>query len=470
MVAAAAAVAVTSCLLQVILVSSSSADSDGQRQERQLQVLGEVVFGPARGMSLALHLDTSLPADLRQAVLSVEAVRRTPHLALNLSLNPSHGLRSSSFSSSSSMLHVVLWLTPSSDLLQALWLHWKPHNLLLFSLGSSLGADVLRDEALSGVEKLTLIGHLFAEENRGSSSLGVFTVMPFSSSDVKFLGPWERESFSGWEALFPDRFPSFEGYTFYIASRIVDEPFFYSNASDPLKGDGVCEEMVQSLSAKLNFTYTTTIDSPDSKWGAFFNGSWDGLLGMLQRREKNFTINILYSSYDRNKAFDMSVSFHTDGYGAFLPQPAPLPLWTSLVRPFGSSVWFAVFVSLLAAILVTKLQEDVQACCDGMHTRRGLAQVWLALYRGLVNQSTPALPRTPWQRMFVAVWLLCCLVVTCAYACNLVGIFTHPAYPRRLRSLQELIDSGFRYPHTTRFSNTGCLCTSCTSAWRRMHA
>ncbi|MPC59630.1 Glutamate receptor [Portunus trituberculatus] len=440
------AVTVTSCLLQVILVSGSSESSDRRRQERHLQVLGDVVSGPARRMSLALHLDSSLPADLRQAVLSVEAVRRTPHLALNLSL--SHEPHSSS-SFSSPMLHVVLWFTPSSDLLQSLWLYWKPHNLLLFSMGSSLGTDELQNEVLNSIEKLTLIGDLSADENRDSDALGVFTVRPFSSSGVQLLGPWERESFNSWEALFPDRFPSFEGYTFHIASRIVDEPFFYLSASDPLKGDGVSEEMVQSLSTKLNFTYTTTTDSIDSNWGALINGSWDGLLGMIERREKNFTINILWITYDRNKAFDMSASFHTDGYGAFLPQPAPLPLWTSLVRPLGSTVWFAVLVSLLAAIFVTKLQEDVVASRSGIYRRRGLARVWLELYRGLANQSAPTLPRTPWQRMFVAVWLFCCLVITGAYTCNLVGIFTRPAYPSRLRSLQNLIDSDFRYPHTT---------------------
>ena len=79
--------------------------------------------------------------------------------------------------------------------------------------------------------------------------------------------------------------------------------------------------------------------------------------------------------------------------------------------------------------------------------------VFMELQRSLVNQSAPALLLPPWKRLFVTVWLLCCLVITAAYTCNLVGIFTRPAYPRRLRTLQELTGSSFRYGNTT-FTST----------------
>lgn len=68
----------------------------------------------------------------------------------------------------------------------------------------------------------------------------------------------------------------------------------------------------------------------------------------------------------------------------------------------------------------------------------------LELHRVLVCQGIPTLPQALWQRVFLAAWLFFCLVVTAAYTCNLVGIFTSPAYPRRLESLQQLADSHFR--------------------------
>ena len=70
---------------------------------------------------------------------------------------------------------------------------------------------------------------------------------------------------------------------------------------------------------------------------------------------------------------------------------------------------------------------------------------WQNLPRALVAQSSPTLPEVQWQRVFVAVWLLGCLVATAAYTCNLVSIFTSITYPSRLRTLQKLADSDYRY-------------------------
>lgn len=73
-----------------------------------------------------------------------------------------------------------------------------------------------------------------------------------------------------------------------------------------------------------------------------------------------------------------------------------------------------------------------------------MAELWLELQRALVCQSAPTLPRALWQRVFWAVWLCCCLVLTAAYTGNLVATFTNPAFHRRLDSLEQLVDSRFR--------------------------
>ncbi|KAG0719414.1 Ionotropic receptor 21a [Chionoecetes opilio] len=56
----------------------------------------------------------------------------------------------------------------------------------------------------------------------------------------------------------------------------------------------------------------------------------------------------------------------------------------------------------------------------------------------------PSLPRAPMERVFLAVWLLCCLVFSAAYTSNLVSILTRPGYSRRLHTLQELVESHHR--------------------------
>lgn len=369
---AATAVAIIASLTQIgllLFVSSISATSEGQ-----LQVLSEVVSGPARGRQLALHLDAALPTDLRRAVLGVESLRRTPHLTLTLSV--SHNQRqsvvsgsssstSSSSSSSSVVLHIVLWLTPRPELLQELWLHWKPRNLLLFSLGPSPGTDLLRHEALRGVEKVALIGHLTSQANPHPDAPGVYTVLPFSSESVRFLGPWRRENFARWEALFPDRFPSFEGYSFHLAPYVdfppfINRPFTNDSLLAPGKyARGVGVEIFEAISKKLNYTYTIT--EMFGKWGAIENGKWVGILGTMARKETNFTISGFYINKERISGFDASAAVGKDSSSVFVPSPKPLPEWLSIVRPFSPTTW-ASFLAIVAAA-VSSMALMVGASC-----------------------------------------------------------------------------------------------------------
>ena len=355
-----ATVITISCLL-VIAVSLSTPSGLGHLYEMQLQALSEVISGPAKGKSLALHLDTALPAEVGRIILGFEAIRRTPHLiTLSLGLNDSHILnpiqetagRASpcSFSFAPSLLHVLLWVTSRPEVIQTLWFHWKPRNLLIFSLGSTLGAEVLQDKALSGVEKLAFIGYIFGMEEQSPDALGVYTILPFSSSSVQLIGPWKSETFKKWETLFPDRFPSFEGYTFEVASFFRNPPYLYSSAANPEVGKGGDLQIFKAMANKLNYSYTLTQSAPDCKWGVIENGSWVGVLGLVARKEKNFTINGFYISKDRVGSFDPTEIVGRGQSSVFVPSPRPLPEWLSIVRPFSISAWVSFMAVIASAI------------------------------------------------------------------------------------------------------------------------
>lgn len=248
---------------------------------------------------------------------------------------------------SSYPLHVLLWLEPRPEVLHTLCRQWQPRNLLLFTLGPSPGTAILRHEALSSVERLTLIGCLSDRNNM----LGVYTALPFSHSDVELLGPWRRELFFRWEKLFPDRFPSFEGYIFHLATDFRDPPYLYSTATMPEMARGVAARILDTITAKLNFSYTLTQRSPDHKWGIIENGSWVGLLGMVARKEKNFTGNFYFHNKERMKEFDASEYVGEGLNSVFLPSPRPLPEWLSLVRPFSPAAWLSCSLVLVLAMM-----------------------------------------------------------------------------------------------------------------------
>lgn len=49
------------------------------------------------------------------------------------------------------------------------------------------------------------------------------------------------------------------------------------------------------------------------EWGSLANGSWNGMLGQLFRREQNLTINYFIVTYNRAKDFDFSASYFNEG-------------------------------------------------------------------------------------------------------------------------------------------------------------
>ncbi|KAG0729820.1 Glutamate receptor ionotropic, delta-1 [Chionoecetes opilio] len=384
-------------------------------QERLLRVLSEVVTGPARGQLLALHLDAALPTHLSEAAMW--SLRLTPHLTLNM-----HNTTRDSTHQAVSLLrykrplHILVWYTPLPEVLQALCYQWKPFNLLLLSLGPTSATSLLREQALHTVENVVSLELLPAVGNN-SDLIGVFTLFPFSMDPITFLGHWERSIFGSWKALFPDRFPTLEGYTFHILSWLNDPPAFYGDASKPR---GFSKTILEVLAAKINFTYTLTFEPPDLKWGSIENGSWIGILGMMARKEQNFSINLFTPTFERGQVFDPSVTTWVDTLSVFLQSPQQLPKWLSIFQPL--SLFVVASLALITAI----------------------ASASQALKGALVGQSMPSLPRAPMERVLLAVWLLCCLVFSAAYTSNLVGILTRPGYSRRLYTLQELVDSHHR--------------------------
>ncbi|XP_071552924.1 glutamate receptor ionotropic, delta-2-like [Panulirus ornatus] len=428
----------------------------------KITILSEVLMGPLRDRTtVVVHLDDALPWVVQEAIMALEAVQETPHVTLSLGVNQPappfiHG--------GSFVLHLLLFLTDPTKLLQSLWPNWRPRYLLLFSLASSNSvATILNHEVFSKVSKLALMTELPNEVLGRPRTMGVYTFQPFSSSKPKFLGEWNPLHYKQRSWLFTDRFPSFDGYQFEVASWMNDPPFLYQRTSSSVVSRrGVMIHAVATLASALNFTYTLALRPPDMKWGSLVKGRWNGLLGQIFRGEKNFTISTLFVNAQRQQDFDASVSFITSGFGAFLQNPRPLPEWLNVQRPFQPFVWAAVTATLATAVWIMTVQTHLRLeplkllssysnTCTALLERvcgqpfvGGGVSTWLYLQRGMFGQGVPTIPQAMWQRMFIGVWYLYCLLVSIYYTSNLIAIFTNPAYPQHIHTLQQLADSDYR--------------------------
>lgn len=321
----------------------------------QLQVLEDVLQGPLSGHDIVLYLDPNLEVRVLQQVLALPALRDILHVLTDLGSNgalwsqnqPAAVLRAAH------LIHVVVFVENPRPFFENLSIQWNPKYLMLFSLGNR-GYQSLLHHTLQRVEKLILMEKLSPRSPVMASRVGIYTFFPFSTErKPKLIGIWNSRVYSKLQHIFVDRFPSFEGYKFQLGTWLIDIPYLYEKENTT---DGVAEEMLKAIAQVLNYSYALTLEPPDCSWGSLENGSWSGMLGMIERSEKNFTVNSMSFTHDRMEAFEASVSYWMEGFRVTMMVPPSLAKWRRVYFPFMMSVWLSVGLVFTLAVLVMTVQ------------------------------------------------------------------------------------------------------------------
>lgn len=95
-------------IIQILFVVKASSCFEGQVYDKYLQIIGDILSGPAQGRQVVLHLDNTLPACLQDDIFHVEGVRSTPHLTTHgIALTSAEDEVFKAFIHHPSLLHVM---------------------------------------------------------------------------------------------------------------------------------------------------------------------------------------------------------------------------------------------------------------------------------------------------------------------------------------------------------------------------
>ncbi|KAK7068287.1 hypothetical protein SK128_006516 [Halocaridina rubra] len=410
--------------------------------DRSLSVLEELIEGPLFGSNLVLYFDPSLDVDFVNNFVTLKVFRYISLIHVDLGSNgsiwsqkqPLEVLRGSYY------IHIIICDTDITPFFESVSLEWNPKYILIYSLNADL-IWILQEKVFQGIERLAYMSLLPSSLNTTNIRIGLYTYFPFfKENSLSLLGVWNKDSYANVENIFIDRYQSFEGAVFHLGTWFDDFPYLYQSKTEPEGiGEGVEVEMLDAIAATLNFSYTLTTEPPDLKWGAFVNGTWTGMLGMVHRKDKNFTINYFVITSERVKAFDATVSYWMEGFGMSMMSPPPLPKWRGTYYSFRSDVWLGIAVTYILIVLLMTIQDKIQEKpFFGKRTSK-----WVYFVQALVNQGMTKLPRAQWQRVFIGWWLLYCFIVTIAYTANLIAFLTIPVFPERVQTVQQLAESDY---------------------------
>ncbi|KAG7154182.1 Glutamate receptor ionotropic, delta-2-like 25 [Homarus americanus] len=420
------------------LVNTTSSLSFG------VEALYTVLRGPLADWGVVLYRDPDLEVKVLDQLLALPALQDSPRVLVDLGSDgdlwskdqPAPVLRGAR------VIHIVVFKEDPRPFFEAISLQWNPKYLMLFSLADESVQTLLMDNVFKGIERLVLFENPTPLFQKRRAKARLYTSLPFSKvQPVIALGDWNPTTFRNSEDIFVDRYQSFEGYEFLLGTWLDDRPYLYQSATKAKGvGDGVVAEMLDAMAGVLDYRYNVTTVSPDEQWGSYENGSWNGMLGMVHRGEKNFTVNYFVITEERLEAFDASVSYRMEGFGLAMMIPAPLAKWRATYYPFMPSVWFCVGGTFAIVVVIMTLQDLLQP----EPFLGGLGQTWPYLLRAVVNHSLPVLPTAQWQRVLVGVWWVYCFILTTAYTANLIAFLTIPVFPKRIQTLEELAQSDYR--------------------------
>lgn len=175
--------------------------------------------------------------------------------------------------------------------------------------------------------------------------------------------------------------------------------------------------LIRLVSEKLLIPYEVLIPKDEAYGIQLPNGSWSGIMGMLERSEVDLGVGYI-GIYDK---IPTGVSFiypHVLSENTFMGnKPEPLTAREAIVYPFSYEVWMMIALCL---IVVTLLLYFV------MQGKRALLDIFFNLFGSLLEKSFDFKIQTTRFKVFIFSWAFAVFVLSSSYKGLLLSFFTFP--------------------------------------------
>ncbi|XP_064099371.1 ionotropic receptor 93a-like [Macrobrachium nipponense] len=191
-------------------------------------------------------------------------------------------------------------------------------------------------------------------------------------------------------------------------------------------------DVLNLLAKKMNFTYTLV---PENSYGYLLpNGTWNGLVGLVLRKNVDFALGPLAITYARSKVIDYTEPLLVD-YLVLQAKRGGIEIdpW-SFALPFTASVWASLFATFFLSIITAVVFNHE-------------AKEWspssaspLVYFKVLMSQDVDRTNYAWWERMIVGGWMVVVLIALESYSGNLMSQLAVRYIAQPYQSLQIVLD------------------------------
>ncbi|XP_071042155.1 glutamate receptor ionotropic, NMDA 2B-like [Parasteatoda tepidariorum] len=195
---------------------------------------------------------------------------------------------------------------------------------------------------------------------------------------------------------------------------------------------GVEGKFLQLLMNLMKISFKLIIAS-DGEWGQELdNGSWTGMIGLIQKGEADMAINKLSITEDRMKVVDFTTPYCDEvvTFGVAAPRRIFYPL--IFLYPFDRTIWILCIVVLVILPLIYSLL---------FHDFSAYNAILFKMIGCLLNQPVINKNKSSMYRFFMSLCLFFSLVISSSYRAVFFSFLTIPFYEQKLRNFHDLSNS-----------------------------
>ncbi|GFT68018.1 lig_chan-Glu_bd domain-containing protein [Nephila pilipes] len=221
-----------------------------------------------------------------------------------------------------------------------------------------------------------------------------------------------------------------------VAALELESILTIKKVNDQLFLEGLEGKLILCLAEKLDFDFEILL-APDGEFVTYDeNGTFGGIIGLVQRGEADMGVMGLTISEKESKAVDFSIPY-ADYETTFVTKvPKQMPKVSAFIYPLNLNVWILYALMILAA---TILFQRI------MFRKATLLGSFLSVLGSIASQAMENIKDTPWRRVLFGLWMSIATVMPFFYNTSFLSFLTMPEtvpVPRTFEELSKAVLSG----------------------------
>ncbi|XP_069996552.1 glutamate receptor U1 isoform X2 [Penaeus vannamei] len=264
------------------------------------------------------------------------------------------------------------------------------------------------------------------------------------SSQLEFVASWSAAGLESYKPIWPQPPFDFMNKTVRIACIKKPQVFEFEDGASLDSAGGYIVEILKVIRGRHNFTGVLV---PTEGFGLRTpNGSYNGMVGVVQRKEADMAALDFTPSLARTEVVDFSIPIGEDIVVIISRAPDILIRPFLLLQIFSPLSWLAILASAISVGVVTWIVGVAEAYVGGERSKGAISlteQVVAALMIH-VYQGSPARPRSPAAHLVGVTGMLVALVIGSLYCGSVTAFLAIPFRSLPVDSVEVLARSSIR--------------------------